>query len=147
MSEVDLRKKHMPTADDRVLISLREVEGAASAHQEQIAAALELRENAMEYVSDVHGLADFMGGRVESLGLREDWAVSKEIFPGVRIFFVFNRADGELPSRLNAMYSGDRTLMRGDDLAAATIVLANHMLRFVKISNPGKDLPDVCLKV
>jgi len=85
--------------------------------------------------------------RVESLGLREDWAISKEIFPGVQIFFVFNRADGELHSRLKALYSGDRTLMRGDDLASITIVLVNHMLRFVKVNNPGKDLPEVCQKV
>ena len=137
----------MPVADDRVLVSLREIEGVAMPHQEQIDAALELREKALEYVTDVHGLAAFMGGRVESLGLREDWAISKEIFPGVQIFFVFNHADDELHSQLKVLYSGDRTLMRGDDLASVTIVLVNHMLRFVKLSNAGKDLPAVCQKV
>lgn len=137
----------MPVAKERVLVSLREIEGVASPHQEQIDAALELREEALEYVADVQGLAEFMGGKVESLGLREDWAISKKIFPGVEIFFVFNRADGELHSQLKVLYSGDRTLMRGDDLASITIVLVNHMLRFVKVSSPGKELPDVCQKV
>jgi hypothetical protein len=137
----------MPSPDKKVLINLQEIEGVVSPHREQVEEALKLRGKALEYVDDAHKLAEFMGGRVESLGLREDWAISKEIFPGVQISFVFNRADSELPSRLKVLYSGDRMLMRGDDLASATIILVNHMLRFVRVTNPNKILPDVCYRV
>ncbi len=137
----------MPTPEKKVLISLQEIEGVVSPHRQQVNEALKLREKALEYVADVNELARFMGGNVESLGLREDWAISKEIFPGMQIFFVFNRAGGELPSRLKVLYAGDRMLMRGDDLASVTIILVNHMLRFVKATNPGEHLPEVCYRV
>lgn len=132
----------------KVLIGLQEIEGVVSPHQRQIDGALKHRQKALEYIAEVSNLAEFMGGKVETLGLREDWAFSKEIFPGVQVFFIFNRANGEFPSRLRVLFSGDKIrLMKGDDLAAATIVLVNHMLRYVKSTNPGKDLPEVCYKV
>ena len=132
----------------RELISLREIEGAVSPHQRQVEMALESRKEALEHVADVSRLAEFMGGRVESLGLGEDWAVSKQIFPGVEVFFVFNRADEEFPSSLRFLYSGDRLkLMRGEDLAGFTILFVSHMLRYIRETNPGKSLPEVCYRV
>jgi len=130
------------------LISLREIEGAVSPHQRQVEMALESRKEALEHVADVSRLAEFMGGRVESLGLGEDWAVSKQIFPGVEVFFVFNRADEEFPSSLRFLYSGDRLkLMRGEDLAGFTILFVSHMLRYVRETNPDSNLPEVCYRV
>jgi hypothetical protein len=110
--------------------------------------ALKTRKEALEYVADVSKLAEFIGGKVESLGMGEDWAISKEIFPGVRVFFVFNHADDEFASSLKVLFSGDRIkLMKGEDLAGFVILYVIHMLRYVKESNPGKSLPEVCYRV
>jgi len=133
---------------DKELISLQEIEGAVSPHRRQMDTALQARQKALEYVDEVSKLAEFIGGRVESLGLHEDWTISKQIFPGVEIFFIFNHADEELPSSLRVLYSGNRIkLMKGDDLTGITIPHINHMLRYVREANPDKKLPEVCYKV
>ena len=134
--------------DDRKLVNLQEIDGVISPHQRQLDMALKHRKEALEHVADVSKLAEFIGGKVESLGLGEDWAVSKEIFPGVEVFFIFNHADEESPSDLRFLYSGDRIkLMKGEDLAGITILCVSHVLRYVRESNPGKDLPEVCHRV
>ena len=133
---------------DKKLIGLQEIEGAVSPHQKQIDMALKTRKEALEYVADVSKLAEFIGGKVKSLGMGEDWTISKEVFPGVQVFFIFNRADEELPSSLKVLFSGDRIkLMRGEDLAVFVIFYVNHMLRYVRDSNPGKRLPEVCYRL
>jgi len=133
---------------DSKLISLSEIEGADSPHRKQIDRALQARKEALKYVKDVSQLAEFMGGRVEKLGIGEDWAVSKEIFHGVRVYFVFNRADAELPGNLKVLFSGDRLrMMKGEDLASFIILYLIHMLRFVRDSNPDTKLPEVCYRV
>jgi hypothetical protein len=132
---------------DKKLVSLQEIEGAVSPHKKQIEMALKARKAALDYVNDVAKLAEFIGGRVESLDIGEDWAISKEIFPGVNIFFVFNRADEEFESRLKVLFSGDRLkIMSGEDLAVFAIFYSTHMVRFVRESNPGKKLPEVCYR-
>ncbi len=133
---------------NRKLISLREIEGAVSPHQAQVDRALKARQEALEYVADVSGLADFMGGKVEALGIKEDWAISKEIFPGVIVFFVYKRADDEFPGNLRVLFSGERIhLLSGEDLAGIVINCVSHMLRYVRESNPDKKLPEVCYRV
>jgi len=133
---------------DKKLISLQQIEGAVSPHQKQIDMALKTRKEALEYVADVSKLVEFIGGKVESLGMGEDWAISKEIFPGVQVFFVFNRADDEFTSNLKVLFSGDKIkLMKGEDLAGFVILYVIHMLRYVRDSNPGKKLPEVCYRV
>ena len=133
--------------EDRKLVNLQEIEGVVSPHQRQLDMALKTREEALEHVADVSKLAEFIGGRVESLGLGEDWAVSKEIFPGVEVFFIFNRADDEFPSTLRVLFSGDRIeLMKGEDLAGFVILYVSHMLRYVRETNPGENLPEVCYR-
>ncbi|MGD0352827.1 MAG: DUF3786 domain-containing protein [Dehalococcoidia bacterium] len=133
---------------DKKLISLQQIEGAVSPHQKQIDHALRSRKEALEYVTDVSELAGFIGGKVESLGIGEDWAISKEIFPGVRVFYVFNRADDEFASNLKVLFSGDRIkMMRGEDLAGFVILYAIHMLRYVRDSNTDKKLPEICYRV
>jgi hypothetical protein len=132
----------------KILVGLPEVEGAVSFHQRQIDRALKPRLKALEYVAEAAKLAEYLGGRVESLGLNEDWTIAKNIFPCVEIFFVFNRANGQSPPSLKVLYSGDRIKMiKGDDLARVALVCINHMLRFVRDTNPGKHLPDICYKV
>jgi hypothetical protein len=133
---------------DKKLISLQQIEGAVSPHQKQIDHALRARKEALEYVADASKLAEFIGGKVESLGMGEDWAISKEVFPGVQVFFVFNRADDEFASNLKVLFSGDRIkMMRGEDLAGFVILYVIHMLRYVRDSNPDKKLPEVCYRV
>lgn len=133
---------------DKKLISLQEIEGAVSPHTKQIDMALKIRKEALEYVADVSKLAEFIGGKVESLGMGEDWVISKEILPGVQVFFVFNRADDEFPSSLKVLFSGGRIkLMKGEDLAGFVILYVIHMLRYVRDSNPGRKLPEVCYRV
>ncbi len=133
---------------NRKLISLREIEGVVSPHQAQVGRALKARQEALEYVADASKLANFIGGKVESLGLKEDWAISKEIFPGVIVFFVYNCADGEFPGNLRVLFSGDRIhLLSGEDLAGIVITHVSHMLRYVRESNPDKKLPEVCYRV
>jgi len=133
---------------NRKLVSLREIEGAVSPHQAQVDRALKARQEALEYVADVSELANFIGGRVESLGVSEDWAISKEIFPGVIVFFVYNHGDDEFPGNLRVLFSGDRIqLLSGEDLAGIVINCVSHMLRYVRESNPDKKLPEVCYRV
>jgi hypothetical protein len=133
---------------DKKLISLQQIEGAVSPHQKQIDMAIKARKEALEFVTDMSKLAEFIGGSVESLGIGEDWAVSKEIFPGVLVYYVFNRADDEFKSNLKVLFSGDRIkMMRGEDLAGFVILYLIHMLRYVRDSNPDKKLPEVCYRL
>jgi hypothetical protein len=133
---------------DNKLISLQQIEGAISPHQKQIDHALKSRKEALEYIADVSKLAEFIGGKVESLGMGEDWAISKEIFPGVQVFFVFNHADDEFESNLKVLFSGDRIkMMSGEDLAVFVIFYVNHMVRYIRDSNKDKKLPEVCYRV
>ena len=130
------------------LFSLADIEGKVSPHQMQVKGALRMRAAALEYVRDVKALVDYMGGRVEEPGIGEDWAVCKEIYPGVTVHFVFNRADDEFPARLRTLYGGDKIKMiKGDELATITISIANQLLRYVREANPGVKLPEICYKV
>jgi hypothetical protein len=130
------------------LLNLADIEGKTSPHQLQVKGALKMRAAPLEYVKDVEALAAFLGGSLERPGIGEDWAVSKEIFPGVSVCLVFNRSDDEFPARLRALYSGDKIRMiKGDELATITVSLTNQLLRYVKEANPGVKLPDVCYKV
>ncbi|MBN1691434.1 MAG: hypothetical protein JW901_10460 [Dehalococcoidia bacterium] len=130
------------------LFNLTELEGKVSPHQGQVKGGLKLRAAALEFVDDPAELAAYFGGTVEKIGSGEDWAVAKELFPGVVIHFVFCRADSEFPSRLQALYSGDRVnLVHGDELATMTISLSNQLLRYVREKNTDRKLPEVCYRV
>jgi hypothetical protein len=130
------------------LISLREIEGTDSPHQGQIERAMKIRLPAFEFVKDIQALAAFIGGRVEKVGLREDWAVSKDIYPEVTVYFIFNKADDEFPASLRVLFSGDRLkMLSGEDLAGLTITYAAHMIRYIRESNPDVKLPEVCYRV
>lgn len=130
------------------LVTLREIEGVTSPHQRQIDSALAARKEALKYVKDVAGLANYIGGRVELLGLGEDWALSKEIFPGVKVYFIFTRSDEEFPSSLKVLFSGKKIgIMKGEDLAGFVILYVNHMLRYIRETMPEERLPEVCYRV
>lgn len=128
---------------DNKLLSIREIEGPTHSHDDFIKRELARRKVALDLVSDVTGLADYIGGEVVSLGLREDWTIKKEIFPGIDILFIYNKADEEFPSNLRVLYTGERIRStRGEDLADITIACVNQMLRYVR--DTVADPPDIC---
>jgi hypothetical protein len=130
------------------LINLADIEGKVSPHAAQVRGALKMRAEALSYVKDVAELAAYLGGKVESLRIGEDWAISKEVFPGVVILFAFNEADDEFPARIRALYTGDKIrTIKGDELATITISCANQLLRYVRENTSGARLPMVCYKV
>jgi hypothetical protein len=97
-------------------------------------------------VDDVTRLAEYVGGEAETLGLRETWALRKEMFPGVDIHFVYRKADDEFPASLRILFSGRRVRsISGEDLIELTVACLNHMLRYVK--ETVDDPPEICSKV
>jgi len=134
--------------DGRKLFSLADLEGKVSPHQLQVKGALKMRAAALAYVKDVTALAGFIGGSAGDPAGGGDWAVSKEIYPGVVIHFVFTAGDSEFPPSLRALYGGAKiNTVKGEELATITISAANQLLRFVRESNPGVQLPEVCYKI
>ena len=132
----------------RKLVSLREIEGKISPHQAQVERALNLRVEALNFVQNAEALAEFIGGRKETTAHGEDWIVSKDIFPEVTAFFVFRKSDDEFPASLKVLFSGERLdLMSGEDLAGIVIPIVSHMLRYVRLENKDKKLPEVCYRV
>lgn len=130
------------------LLNLADIEGKVSPHQAQVKGALRMRAAALDFVRDVPALAAYVGGSVEKLGIGEDWALSKEIYPGVIIYLIYSRADAEFPARLQALYGGGRIRsIRGDELATVTISCANHILRYIRENNPQDKLPEICYRV
>ena len=131
---------------DKNLISLKEIDGPAAPHDAFLKRAVDIRKEALAYVDDVARLAEYVGGETESLGLRENWAMRKDVFPGVEIHFVYNRADDEFPASLRVLYSGQRIRsISGEDLVELSIACLNHMLRYVK--ETVADPPEICSKV
>ena len=66
---------------DSKLLSIKEIEGPTHSHDDFIKREVARRKVALDLVNDVIALADYIGGDIISLGLREDWAIKKEIFP------------------------------------------------------------------
>lgn len=130
------------------LLSLADIEGKVSQHQLKVKGSLKQRAPALELVKDVEALATYLGGQVIKPGFGEDWAVCKEPYPGVRIYFVFNRSDDEFPARLRSLYGGEKIRdIKGDELATITISMANQMVRYVRAANQHMKLPEICHKV
>ncbi len=131
---------------DNKLLSLKELEGPVATHDGFMKHEVGRRKDALDYVDNVAGLAEYIGGEIISLELGEDWAIKKEVFPGINILFIFNRADDEFPSNLRVLYSGERIhTTKGEDLADLTIACVNQMLRYVK--ETVKDPPEICKRM
>jgi len=131
---------------DKELLSLRQIEGIIATHDGFLKHEMDRRQVALAYVDNVSKLAEYIGGEVESLGRGEDWVITKEMFPGIEIVFVYTRADDEFPSSLRVLYTGERIRKtRGEDLADLTIACVNQMLRYVK--ETVEDPPEICTRV
>lgn len=130
------------------MLSLADIEGKISPHQMQVKGSLKQRASALELVDNVAGLADYIGGSVVKLHIGEDWSILKEIYPQVCIYFVFNKGDGEFTAMLRSFYGGSKvSSIKGDELATLTISIANQMVRYVRGSSAGQDLPEICNRV
>lgn len=75
------------------MLSLKEIDGPQTPHDAFLKRAIALRVEALGYVNNASKLADYLGGEVEALGLGEDWAIKKEIFPGIEIHFIYRGAN------------------------------------------------------
>ena len=131
---------------DSKLLTIKEIEGPIATHDAFLKRELEKRKEAIDLVNNTSKLAEYIGGEIISLGISEDWAIKKEIFPGIEILFLYNRADEEFPSNLRVLYSGERIRStRGEDLADLTIACVNQMLRYVRetVENP----PEICARM
>ncbi len=129
--------------------SLREIEGVGGTHDSYLKRSVAERVDALAHVIDVDQLAEFIGGkRVVNPGLRCDWVIEKELFPGIKIFYLYSHPDDEFGASLQVLFSGDRLkLMKGEDLAVQAIAVLNHMLRYVRVSHTDKKLPPICSMV
>ena len=131
---------------DGKLLSLKEIEGPEATHDGFVKHAMDRRKEPLSYVDNVSELAAYIGGETVSLGVSEDWGIKKEVFPGIEIILLYNRADEEFPSNLRVLYSGERIRnIRGEDLAELTIACVNHMLRYVR--ERVEDPPQICMIV
>lgn len=131
---------------DKKLLSLKEIEGPIGSHDGFLKREMDRRKEPLSYADDVSKLAEYIGGEVVSLGISEDWAIRKEVFPGIQILLIYNRADEEFPSNLRVLYCGERIgKIRGEDLVELTIACVNHMLRYVR--ETVKDPPEICMRV
>jgi len=131
---------------DNKLLTIKEIDGPFNNHDGYLKREMERRKEALDYVDDVSKLSEYIGGEVISLGISEDWAIKKVIFPGIEIIFLYNKADEEFPSNLRILYSGSAIRkIPGEDLAELTVACVNHMLRYVRetIENP----PEICNRV
>ena len=131
---------------DKRLVSIKEIDGPLTPHDAFIKREMDLRKEALGFVNNVSRLAEYLGGEVESLKVGEDWAIKKEIFPGIEIHFLYTKADEEFPSSVRVLYSGGNIKKtRGEDLVELTVACLNHMLRYVRetVENP----PEICKRV
>lgn len=131
--------------EKKKFFTLKEIEGIASTHDAYLKHEISRRVEAFEYIESVEEVAEFIGGEVCNLNIKCDWAIKKEFFPEVEAYFLYNHADEEFPPSLSVIFSGERIKqVKGDDLATLVISTINHILRYIKIKNPDKNLPEIC---
>lgn len=130
---------------DKTFFTLKEIEGVI-VHDVYLKKEMARRAEAFEYLDEVEKVAEFIGGkRVVPPPIRCDWMVRKTFFPGVEVYFLYNRRDEEFPSSLQVLFSGERIKeLKGDDLAVLAIATINHMIRYIKRSQPDRTLPEIC---
>jgi hypothetical protein len=133
---------------DKIFMTLKEIEGVI-VHDVYLKKEVARRVEAFEYLDDLSGAAQYVGGEVVDPPLiRCDWMVKKAFFPGVECYFLYNRKDEELPASMQILFSGERVAqLKGDDLAVLAISTINHMIRYIKRSHPEKSLPEICALV
>ncbi|MFX1446248.1 MAG: hypothetical protein ACFFHV_22855 [Promethearchaeota archaeon] len=87
---------------------------------------------------DKDKLISFLGAKVWKT--TEGWRVKKEIFPQIFIDIIWNSQSG-----LDISFSGEKlTDISSYHIELLAIFIINHILRYITVNNPHKDLPDIC---
>ncbi len=69
----------------------------------------------------------------------------KVFYPGVEAYFLYNRKDEEFPPSMQVLFSGEKVReLQGDDLSVLAIATINHMIHYIRNSQLGKVLPEIC---
>ncbi len=84
---------------------------------------------------------EFLGGKVENIGLSEDWAISMEMFPEVNIHMAYSYFGDEFGDGIEAefkfYFSGKRcTWVPGEDSATFIDIVMDFIEREVKNKEP-----------
>lgn len=130
---------------DKEYLTLKEIEGVI-VHDLYLKKEVAKRAEAFEHLDNVEKMAYYIGGeRVAHPPIRCDWMVKKIFFPGVEAYFLFHRKDDEFPPSLQVLFSGENVReLKGDDLSVLAIATINHMIHYIRISNPDRRLPEIC---
>lgn len=131
-----------------LFLTLKEIEGVI-VHDVYLKKEVARRVEPFEYLDDVQKMAQYIGGeQVVPPPIRCDWMVKKVFFPQVECYFLFNRKDEELPASMQVLFSGENVRqLKGDDLSAMAIATINHMIHYIRMSQTGTSLPEICLVV
>lgn len=90
-------------------------------------------------VQDKNKLENFLGAVVL---IKENlWNIKKEIFPKIFIEIIWDTEKG-----LDIKFSGDKLASNIDSyhIEFVGIFMLNHILRFITLNNPNKNLPEIC---
>ncbi|MBS3906116.1 MAG: DUF3786 domain-containing protein [Syntrophaceae bacterium] len=130
---------------DREFLTLKEIEGVV-VHDLYLKKEVARRSEAFEYLDDVEKMTDYVGGEVVvSPPIRCDWMMKKVFYPGVEAYFLYNRKDEEFPPSMQVLFSGGKAReLKGDDLSVLAIATINHMIHYIRLSNPDRSLPEIC---
>lgn len=130
---------------DKEFLTLKEIEGVVI-HDLYLKKEVARRSEAFEYLDDVGKMAQYIGGeRVVPPPIRCDWMVKKEFYPEVEGYFLYNHKDEEFPPSMQVLFSGGRVReLKGEDLCVLAIATINHMIHYIRGSNPGRGLPEIC---
>lgn len=133
--------------DTQNLVTIKEIEGMLATHDSHLKGEMARRTEPFEYLDDVAKLAEYIGGEAENIK-PGDWAIGKELFPGVHVHFIYQHGDDEVPSNLRLLFNGDRVkTVPGEDLVNIVVGYVNHMLRYIRDTNLDKQLPQICYQV
>lgn len=118
-------------------------------HDDYVNGQMQVRSEAFALVEEPEELARYIGGHAEKPGIGEDWAVRKQVFPEVHIWFVYRGGDEEFPGNMQVLYSGQGMIEKipGEDLANLTVACANHLVRYVRDRYRDRELPQICAVV
>jgi len=101
-------------------------------------------------------LRDFVvndiGGKMDNIGLGEDWTITFEIFPQVNIHisysFFGDEFGDEMEAELKYFFSGERVhLVPGEDLVAFVDILLDFIERMIKNEEPFDKNYDIKSKI
>jgi len=125
-------------------LTLKEIEGVV-VHDLYLKKEAARRAEVFEYLDDVEKMTQYIGGeRMDSPPIRCDWMIKKEFYPGVEAYFLYNHKDEEFPPSMQVLFSGEKVReLKGDDLSVLAIATINHMIHYIRLSNPHRALPEI----